>query len=151
MLDKILHWKRFIDDILLLFKGFKQECEALVNWLNSLQLVVIKFKFEFSNELVEFWDLQIMIENSKLETNLHIKPTKLQLYLDFFSNGQALRILERCSKTEDAEKHLDDLKSKLKPRNYPEELISKQFYEANKKPRKELISKREAKTRKMIK
>ena len=142
----------------MLFKG----CEALVNLLNSLQPGVIQFKFDFSNELVEFLDLQIMIENGKLETNLYIKPTNLQLYLDFFSNhpepckegvvyGQALRILERCSKTEDAEKHLDDLKSKLKPRNYPEELRSKQFYKAKKKPRKDLISKREAKTRKMIK
>jgi hypothetical protein len=146
----LLLWKCYIDDILILFKGSKQECEALVNWLNSLQPGVIKFKFEFSNELVEFLDLQIMIENGKLETNLYIKPTNLQLYLDFFSNhpepckegvvyGQALRILERCSKTEDAEKHLDDLKSKLKKRNYPEELINKKFYEAKKKPRKDLI------------
>ena len=74
---------------------------------------------------LNFFDLQIMIENGKLETNLYIKPTNLQLYLDFFSNhpepckegvvyGQALRILERCSKTEDAEKHFDDLKYKLK-------------------------------------
>ena len=100
-----------------------------------------------------------MIENGKLETNLYIKPTNLQLYLDFFSNhpepckegvvyGQALRILERCSKTEDAEKHLDDLKSKLKNRNYPEELISKKFYEAKKKPRKDLIFQKRSQTQK---
>ena len=108
----------------MLFKGCKQECENFVQWLNSLQPGVIKFKFEFSTEMVEFLDLQIMIENSKLETNLFIKPSNQQLYLDFYSNhpkpckegiiyGQALRILERCSKPEDAVQHLDNLKSKL--------------------------------------
>ena len=94
-----------------------------------------------------------------VETNLYIKPTNLQLYLDFFSNhpepckegvvyGQALRILERCSKTEDAEKHLDDLKSKLKNRNYPEELISKKFYEEKNNPRKDLIFQKRSQTQK---
>ena len=100
--------------------------------------------------MVEFLDLQIMIENSKLETNLFIKPSNQQLYLDFYSNhpkpckegiiyGQALRILERCSKPEDAVQHLDNLKSKLENRNYPENMIDTKFKEAKKKPRKDLI------------
>ena len=91
-----------------------------------------------------------MIENKKLETNLFIKPSNQQLYLDFFSNhpqpckegvvyGQALRILERCSKPEDAETHLKDLESKLKERNYPEKLIKSKFSEAKKRPRGDLI------------
>ena len=53
--------------------------------------------------------------------------------------GQALRILERCSYPEDAEKHLNDLKSKLTTRNYPEELIDRKFGQANMKERKGLI------------
>ena len=95
-------------------------------------------------------DLKIKIENGKLSTDLFIKPTNLQLYLDFLSNhpepckegivyGQALRILERCSNPEDAEKHLNDLKSKLTTRNYPEELIDRKFGQANMKERKGLI------------
>lgn len=35
LLDQIMLWKRFIDDIFMLFKGSKHECESLVNWLNS--------------------------------------------------------------------------------------------------------------------
>ena len=88
--------------------------------------------------MVEFLDLQIMIENSKLETNLFIKPSNKQLYLDFLSNhpkpckegivyGQALQILERCSKPEDVVQHLDDLKSKLETRNYPTNVIHSKF------------------------
>ena len=60
--------------------------DNFVQWLNSLLPGVIKFKHEFSTEMVEFLDLQIMVENKKLETNLFIKPSNQQLYLDFFSN-----------------------------------------------------------------
>ena len=107
LLDRILLWKRFIDDVLMLFKGTEEECEKLVNWLNSLLPGEIKFKFQYSTEMVEFLDLEIFVENERLETNLSIRPSNLQLYLDFFSNhpepckqgvvyGQALRIVERC-------------------------------------------------------
>ena len=84
LLEKIMLWQRFIDDIFMLFKGSKQECECLVSWLNSLHPGVIKFKFEYSTEMVEFLDLQIMVENCRIETNLYIKPSNLQLYLDYF-------------------------------------------------------------------
>ena len=46
LLDKILLWKRFIDDVIMLFKGTLAECETLVAWLNSLMPEVVKFKFE---------------------------------------------------------------------------------------------------------
>jgi hypothetical protein len=93
---------------------------------------------------------KIKIAKGKIHTDLFIKPTNLQLYLDFLSNhpepckegivyGQALRILERCSNPEDADRHLNDLKLKLKTRNYPEELIDQKFSQASKKKRKDLI------------
>ena len=134
----------------MLLKGSKQDCENLVSWLNSLYPGVIKFKYEFSTEMVEFLDLQIMIEKGKIETNLYIKPSNLQLYLDFLSNhpepckegliySQAIRILERCSKPDDANQHLENLKTKLVTRNYPEKIISEKFSEAKKKNRRDLI------------
>jgi hypothetical protein len=54
--------------------------------------------------------------------------------------GQALRVLERCSETEDVEKHLGNFQSKLQKRNYPEKLISSKFSEARKRTRKNLIN-----------
>ena len=153
LVELICLWKRFIDDILMLFKGSKEQCQELVDWLNSLEPGVIKFKYEFSKEKVEFLDLVISIENGKLATNLFIKPSNQQLYLDFYSNhpspckegvifGQALRVLERCSKKEDSESHLLNLKSKLLARNYPENLIESKFNMAKKNSRKSLINKK---------
>ena len=66
LLDKIMLWKRYIDDVFMLFKGSKEECDNLVTWLNSLYPGVIKFKYEYSTEMVEFLDLQIMVEKGKL-------------------------------------------------------------------------------------
>lgn len=118
--------------------------------MNSLYPGVVKFKHEFSTEKVEFLDLVISINNNKMETNLYIKPSNKQLYLDFLSNhpdhckegvifGQALRVIERCSNKEDADTHLENLKNKLKIRNYPEKLIHSKFGKARKYSRNNLI------------
>ena len=134
----------------MLFEGSEEECESFVSWLNSLYPGVIKFKHDFSKEGVEFLDLKIMLEDGKLETNLYIKPSNLQLYLDYFSNhpqpckeglvyGQALRILERCSKSEWGEQHLENLRQKLLERNYPNNLICEKFEKAKTKSRRVLI------------
>ena len=85
-----------------------------------------------------------------MKTNLFIKPSNQQLYLDYFSNhpqpckegivyGQAIRILERCSEQDWAESHLENLKEKLLERNYPESLIKEKFVKAKKRSRHDLI------------
>ena len=150
LLQNILVWKRFIDDVLMLFKGSREECEELVDWLNSLMPGVVKFKFDFSYQKVEFLDLEIYIEDGKLKTNLYIKPTNKQLYLDFNSNhplhckesipySQALRVVERCATPENREMQLLNLKTKLEERNYPTELVENKFERARSKDRKSLI------------
>ena len=145
--DLVLVWKRFIDDVLGLFNGNQQQFEEYVGWLNSLMRGVVKFKSNFSTSHVEFLDLVISIKDGKLKTNLFVKPSNSQLYLDFTSNhpkhcktgiiyGQALRILERCSERDDANLHLENLRGKLLIRNYPEKVIDKQFKRALCKDRK---------------
>ena len=122
----------------------------LMEWLNSLMSGVVKFKSNFSTSQVEFLDLVISIKDGKLKTDLYVKPSNSQLYLDFQSNhpshcktgiiyGQALRILERCSEKEDADQHLENLRGKLTARNYPPKVIDKQFERALGKDRKSLI------------
>ena len=65
-LELIKLWKRYIDDILMLFKGSRQQLEELVDWLNSLMPGVIRFKDKFSNNKIEFLDLIILIEDGKI-------------------------------------------------------------------------------------
>ena len=131
----------------MLFGGTEDQCHELVDWLNSLMPGVIKFKFQYSKKKIEFLDLEISIENGRIETNLYVKPSNLQLFLDYSSNhpkhckegivySQALRVIERCSKVEDLEKNLDILAHKLLERNYPETLIEEKFKKAKSKDRK---------------
>ena len=153
LVELILVWKRFIDDILMLFKGSEDQCQELVTWLNSLEPGVIKFKYEYSKRKVEFLDLEISVINGKLCTNLFIKPSNQQLYLDFNSNhpepckqaiiyGQALRVVERCSNEEDLNNHLYNLEAKLSARNYPKDLIESKFQKAKVNSRNSLIHKK---------
>ena len=143
-------WKRYIDDILVLFKGSKEDFDEMVYWLNSIMPGVVKFKFNFSEEKVEFLDLVILIEDGKIQTDLFIKPTNSQVYLDYRSNhpehckngiiySQALRTIERCSRIEDQTLHMENLKEKFVQRNYPTELIEKHFEKAKSRGRKDLI------------
>ena len=94
-----------------------------------------------------------MIFNGKLKSDLYIKPSNLQLYLNFNSNhpepcktglvyGQALRIVERCTDKEDATNHLENLEKKLIERNYPEKLVKTHIARAQEQDRKTLIFKK---------
>ena len=101
-----------------------EKCEELVSWLNSLMPGTIKFKFEFSYEKINFLDLEISIENGRLISDFYVKPTNSRLFLDYDSNhtqhcyeaipySQALRVVERCSKTESRDNHLAKMKDKF--------------------------------------
>ena len=136
----------------MLFRGTQTESEALVNWLNSLVPGVVKFKYDYSNTKIEFLDLEISIENGVLKTNLFIKPSNKQLYLDYNSNhplhckqsipySQALRVIERCATPTDRDLHLENLMSKFEERNYPTSLIEDKFKKAKAQNRKSLIFK----------
>ena len=127
-----------------MFWGSKEMCDQLVDWLNSIMPGIIKLKSDYSTDCVEFLDLKIMIQNGKLVTDLYIKPTNLQLYLDYRSNHpepcknaivycQALRIVERCSQPELAVPHLEGLKTKLLERHYPESIVNMQIEKAKKR------------------
>ena len=111
---------------------------------------VITLKCNFSESSLEFLDLRIMIVNGRLETELFVKPTNLQLFLNYDSNhpthckdaivySQALRVIERCSQPGSAEPHLEKLRERFVERKYPEEIIEKQFQKATSKNRKDLI------------
>ena len=86
LLEQILLWKRYIDDVFGLFKSTKEEFDNLVIWPNSLLPGVVKFTANISYNQVEFLDLVIKIENGKLKSDLYIKPSNLQLYLNYNSN-----------------------------------------------------------------
>ena len=124
LLNLILLWKRFIDDIFLLFKGSREDCDRLTDKLNNIMPGIIKLKCNFSNNDLEFLDLRIKIVGGRLETEIFVQPTNLKLFLDYKSNhpthckdsivySQAVRVVERCSQPDSAVPHLETLREKL--------------------------------------
>ncbi|XP_049857520.1 uncharacterized protein LOC126338559 [Schistocerca gregaria] len=75
LVQKIVYYKRYVDDTLLLFDGTKDELEELLTSFNSLHNK-IKFTIEHeTNQSINFLDLTIV--NEQQEHNLYIyrKPT----------------------------------------------------------------------------
>ena len=95
-------------------------------------------------------DLKIIIEDYKIKTDIFIKATNKQLFLDYRSAhppsvfksivySQALRVKTICSEVEYVEKQLTNLRGKFKDRNYPELIIEEQFQRAMAKDRADLL------------
>ena len=91
-----------------------------------------------------------MIEDGKLETDRHIKPTNPQLFLHHTSNhppsvfkaivyGQALNVKLICSKDEFVVKHLENLKKKFLERGYPCDLVEENLCRGAAIPREDLL------------
>ena len=86
----------------------------------------------------DYLDSRIYQEDGKLKTNIYVKPSNKQLYLDFHSNhpdhcknaipySQALRVVEKCSDKETMDTELIKLEDKFIERNYPKKLVEEKF------------------------
>ena len=91
---KPLVWKRFIDDIFMVWTHGEASLNHFIEYLNSLH-ESIKFTHEFSFSNINFLDTTVKFnENRELITTLYNKPTDTHLYLEY-SSAQPSTVLER--------------------------------------------------------
>ena len=137
----IFAWKRFIDDILLLFLGTCEELEEVFNILNDHHPTMKFDKPEFNEEenSTNFLDLKITIKEGKIETDLYRKETDKPTALlpssahpghitpnIVYSMG--FRLLRICSSQSSFDSRLKELKENfLLPRGYKPSLIDSSF------------------------
>ena len=98
--DHILLWKRFIDDIFVIWMGTEQQFLEFMDKLNSIH-TSIKFTYECSENEITFLDVTLykgerFKETLILDIKTHIKPTNKQLYVHASSyhppnTGKAIR------------------------------------------------------------
>ena len=135
--EKDRFYKRFIDDMILAVNCTGQQARNFVSWLDTLD-PSLKFTFEWSNERINFLDVTLSMEDCKLETDRHVKPTNPQLFLHYTSNhpqsvfkaivyGQAITVRTICSKQEFVDKHMKKLKEKFIERGYPVEMVESEL------------------------
>ena len=128
-------WKRFIDDIFMIFTGTTKQLQSMKDFMNNLD-PTIKFTFEHSTLEISFLDMKIHIgADRKLSTTLYRKPTDCAALLHFHSNhslkckesivfSQALIYNILIADDSVLQKELDSLATSLLARKYPLEVIT---------------------------
>ena len=98
----------------------------------------IQFSYESSKKSIAFLDLDVALNNGRLESEVHVKPTDRYQYLHYsFSHpehtkrsivfSQTLRVSRICSREIDFRDHCRRMRSWFLKRKYPEKLIDKEM------------------------
>ena len=89
----ISFWKRFIDDIFLIFLGTTEQLQSMKDFMNNLH-PTIKFTFEHSTQEISFLDMKIHIgTDSRLSATLYRKPTDCATLLHPTAHSNAKKAL----------------------------------------------------------
>lgn len=151
-IDKIYKkfWRRFIDDILMIWTGTEEKLKEFIAFINTLH-PTIKFtaSYNFGEAKANFLDTTITIKDGKISTDLYRKPTHSPQYLlpsschpphcvKNIPFSLAYRLRRICSEDDAFEKRLTELKDMLLERNYKLNIIEPAFQRAR------LISREEA-------
>lgn len=134
-IENITLWKRYIDDIFLIWTGTSDALEEFCGWLNGRSRD-IQLTMAYSEEQIHFLDLTVKIEENMLYTPLYRKPLERNTLLGYTSNhprnlrdnlpyGQFLRLCRNCSRRSDFFTESDSLLSRLIERGYPRSLLKK--------------------------
>ena len=144
-----LLWKRFIDDIFLIWPHGKKSLLDFIEHLNTVH-PTIKFTSDISDTQITFLDLSIYISQSTLHTRLYTKPTDSHMYLNYFSEypmslkksipySQFLRLKKIHSENHHLLESQIHLYFYLRWREYPHHTILQAWTDTNKFTREQLL------------
>ena len=77
-------WKRFIDDIFVIWHHGLTAVQLFINHLNTVHLT-IKFTGEISSQQISTLDLIIYVKEDQLHTRCYTKPPDRHMYLKYLS------------------------------------------------------------------
>ena len=143
-------YKRFIDDIFILWNGTREQLKKFIEQINALH-PTINFEANYSFNSINFLDTHIYKNKiGKLCTTLHVKPTDRQSYLHHKSYhptaskrsitySQALRIRKICTEDSEYLKHSKNLVQKLNLRGYKQKESEDIIIKVHSVERKQLL------------
>ncbi|XP_065896286.1 uncharacterized protein [Dysidea avara] len=123
-----VYYRRYIDDLLIIWKDTEEELIKFMDHLNNCH-PTIKFTFESSTTEVTYLDINIVKENHQLYVKPHFKTTNTFSYLQTSSyhpkftfkgiyRGENVRILRNCTKQSDYETTMNHIKKQFSVRGY---------------------------------
>ena len=142
-------WKRFIDDIFLIWPHGRNSLTKFIGHLNTVH-PTIRFTSDISETEISFLDLTIYIEQSILYTRIYTKPTDRHMYLNYFSEhpmslkksipySQFLRLKKIHSETQFLLESQIHMYLFFRWREYPHDIILKAWTDTNKFTREQLL------------
>ena len=128
-------WRRFLDDILMLWMGTEDDLKTFMDYCNTFH-PTIKFTYSSSTLKLPHMDVLLKIEDGFISTDLYTKPTDAHAYLHRQSchplhcvmnipYSQMLRLRRLCSSEEVFEKRICDMTKQFKARGYSHACIAK--------------------------
>ena len=133
-----LVWKRFIDDIFIIWTNGIESLNTFFEYLNNC-LPSIKFEMDQSITQIHFLDVTVSIdEQHNIQTDLYTKPTDSHNYLNYNSAhprhcrdgipySQFLRLKRICSKEETFTHQCREMSKNFIKADYPPIVISDAF------------------------
>ena len=146
-------WKRFIDDILLLWTGSEDDLQRFVDHINSF-LPTIQLTVQSSTDSLSFLDTSISLKDGFLQTDLYTKPTDSHAYLHPRSchprhvtkgivPGQFIRLKRLCSDPDVFEHRCNEMQSNFIRRGYDEALVREARQKVSLIPRSQTLQYKE--------
>ena len=144
-------WWRYIDDIFMIWQHGEDELKIFLEKLNNFQ-PSFKFTCDYSHEKVNYLDVQVIVREGKLITDLYGKQTDSHQYLNPSSchpyhyaksipYSQALRINQICSENVSFDLWCNELEECLIKRNYNPTVLRKQILKVRAFSRDALLDK----------
>ena len=126
--------------IFLIWYHGEYELKQFFDKLNKFH-PTMKFTCDYSQEWVHFLDVQIILENNEISTDLYVKDTESHQYLhpssyhpyccvNSIPYSQALRFKQICSNNIFYDNRCNQLEKWLYDRNYKQELVREQILKA---------------------
>ncbi|XP_069488404.1 uncharacterized protein [Ambystoma mexicanum] len=145
----IIRWKRYIDDVLAIWEGSKEDFAAFMLYLND-NTFDIKFTGHMDAAEITFLDLKINIVSNNIETCtfrketavnsiLHATSSHRQSVIQNIPRGEMLRAKRNCSQDEMFQIECKSIGHRFRERGYPIQLIRKTTDAVKKIPRPQLL------------
>lgn len=130
----VLLWKRYVDDVICIFKGSKETFNDFLLYLNNM-VDSIKFSAAIDTKTVSFLDTTVILEGNCLLTTLYTKPTDKNSILHASSAHpsnlkrglpytQFLRLKRICTRQHDFDNEVTKMYKNFCLRGYPHEWLN---------------------------
>ena len=137
----VICWKRFRDDIFVVWPHTLEELQIFLNYMNNIdQIKKIQFTMEVAKDSLEFLDLKLTFdkESKKISVDVFSKATNSFTYvlpntcfpksnIENIPKGVALRLRRICDSDNKSEKRSKEYQNYFIGRDYKPRKVRKQF------------------------